>query len=417
LNTIRKEYDVEERARYFKKLKNGGINVYQISESLSLSWSWVQAHLNVFKLPQEVQDAVWSGALSISHVEELEEIIGAGRIDEAADFAKQVMLRRMTRDELRKTLAPATKRIEEERVEAAKKAVSLRGDISLKLEDPREMEKAARALLKEAKQKQEEMLTPKERESRERGREIKRQNLGKVREALEEKVRVKVEQEVRKETASELVKDPEVVRTILRNPQVREVAKQMLMPTESKKEEKELPKHWAEGLATDSAAVQEGKRWAWNAKRIGKVDFFTTSYQGRDLDSLIETWKAVGIKKVIDVRDSPYSQFRPDMNKSNLEKVLPKAGIDYESVPELGVSRSLRDELAKTGDYDALWKKYDVSIKDKYLVDNDKQEILVALDPHEGRLAYLCVERDPTKCHRHRIALNLEKMGWKSFDV
>ena len=87
----------------------------------------------------EIQDAVWGGALSISHIEELEELIGAGRIDEAADFAKQVMLRRMTRDELRKTLEPTTKRIEQERVEAAKKAVSPRGDISLKSEEPREM--------------------------------------------------------------------------------------------------------------------------------------------------------------------------------------------------------------------------------------------------------------------------------------
>jgi ParB/RepB/Spo0J family partition protein len=182
-------------------------------------------------------------------------------------------------------------------------------------------------------------------------------------------------------------------------------------------EEKSPMKHWAEGLATDSPSVQEGKRWEWNAKRMGKVDFFTTSYQGRDLDSLIETWKALGIKKVVDVRDSPHSQFRPEMNKPNLEKMLPKSGIEYENISQLGVPRSLRDELAKTGNYDALWKKYDAGIKDDYLVRKDKQEILLALDPHEGRVAYLCVERDPTKCHRHRIALSLEKMGWRSFDV
>lgn len=425
LNTVREEYDVEERATYFKKLKDGGMNVYQISEGLSLNWNWIQAHLNVFKLPKELREAVWTGQLSISHVEELEELVGAGRIDEAADFAKQVILRRMTRDELRKTLEPTTKRIEEERVEAARKAVSPRGDISLTLEEPRELEKAARALLKEAKKKQDEMLTPKEREALERSREVKKQNLSRARQTLEEKVRAKVEQEVKTERVESLLKDPEVVRRVLKDPSVAKLVQQQterpspISNAGGKPQQKQGYLTLEEPLTTQYQHQRE-----WNLKqlvgkdlsRTGKnfqFDFLTIGYSQKTVEDFVNSLKLARAKILIDVRRKPQSMYKPEFNKDNLSKELSARGIEYIHMPELGIPRELRDEVYEgTTTAKVILDQYEKDVLKNGGLRNLQERV-----KGRGTFVIMCTEVDPTNCHRHKIAEALVEKGMVGYDL
>jgi len=208
LNTIRAGYKTEELAKYFKRLHDEGMTFYQIARDLGIkNDQWVLAHINVFKLPEEIQRDVWEGAVTVSHIMEMESIIGAGLIDETIKYLNEVKLRKLTKEELRETLVPRLQEIERARVEAAKKAVGPRGPISVKLEEPRELEKAAKALLEEAKKKREEALKPEEKAELERKREEKRRRAEQARKALEEKIRAKVEREAEKKAEEKLLGD------------------------------------------------------------------------------------------------------------------------------------------------------------------------------------------------------------------
>ena len=188
----------------------------------------------------------------------------------------------------------------------------------------------------------------------------------------------------------------------------------------------EQPRHWADELEQDPPAVQEGGRIKWNLERIDKMaqslhlppSFYTTSYSGRDMETFIQLMKAGEVGIVYDIRDTPFSQFRPDFNKEALAKALRNVGIEYKHVPELGVKKEIRDELAKSGDYKAFWKKYDDGLKTKEKADAIEQ-LGKTFDEAQGEpFALLCTERDPHKCHRHRLALHLaEKWLVESIDL
>jgi len=178
-------------------------------------------------------------------------------------------------------------------------------------------------------------------------------------------------------------------------------------------EEKPPMKHWADELTQDPMPVQVANWWKWNLDRVGeKFDFFTTHYSQKDLDTFVETLRAAGVGTLIDVRDSPFSQFRPEFNKDGLAKALQGKGIKYEGHPELGVPKEQREKLAKSGNWSALFEWYDKNVVPRLegVLDSRKSK-------NQGLTAFLCVEKDPTKCHRHRIARALEAKGLKSIDL
>lgn len=200
----------------------------------------------------------------------------------------------------------------------------------------------------------------------------------------------------------------------------------VLSGTESVQSLDQLTSHWAEGLEQDPAPIQEANRLKWNIERIENMarklnlppSFYTTSYSGRDVETFVQLMKAAKVGTVYDIRDTPRSQFRPDFNKDAIVKALKAVGIDYKHVPELGVKREVRDELAKSGDYGVFWKKYDDSLRTKEKAQLIEQ-IGESFDDVKGEpFALLCTERDPHKCHRHRLALHLaEKWSVESIDI
>jgi len=177
-------------------------------------------------------------------------------------------------------------------------------------------------------------------------------------------------------------------------------------------EEKSPMKHWADELTQEPMSVQVGNWWKWNLDRIGeKFDFFTTHYSGKDIGTFAETLKANGVKTLIDIRDTPFSQFRPEFNKETLSKTLTGKGIRYLHHPELGVPKEQRDKLAKTGNWSGLFGWYDNNVIPKL------DSVLNSKSPLAKPVAFMCVEKDPQKCHRHRIALELESKKLKSLDI
>jgi len=214
LNAIRESYTTEEKARYFKKLNEEGMTFYQIGKELNVDDQWVLAHINVFKFPEDIQNAVWTGELSISHVQRLEPIIGAN-LEDATKIAREILLRRISVTQTEKLVQDRKETIEKARVEAAKKAIGVMTPIAeVKIETPEEFERVAETLRKEAKKRREETLTPEEKvrieaekrhkkEAKREREEAKRKHQAEERRHLEEDVRKKAEIELQQKLDAE----------------------------------------------------------------------------------------------------------------------------------------------------------------------------------------------------------------------
>jgi uncharacterized protein (DUF488 family) len=118
------------------------------------------------------------------------------------------------------------------------------------------------------------------------------------------------------------------------------------------------------------------------------------------------------IKSLIDIRYSPVSMYRPELSKQNLRKSLEAVGIYYLHSPELGVPKDIRAKAVETGTREVIWEWYDTYIVNKSFSKNLHWFLNI-----EHPCALMCVEADPTECHRHRLFLALEKQGLRGFDL
>ena len=162
-------------------------------------------------------------------------------------------------------------------------------------------------------------------------------------------------------------------------------------------------------LPTESLEDQIFNKTMWNLSRIGDYDFYTVGYEKRTFEQFLSILKARKVATLVDVRRNPVSQYREEFNKEFLTESMRKNGIKYVHRPELGVPSETRRKLEETGDYDWFFKEYD----QKTAPELNKLNLKDFTQP----VAFMCVELDPTKCHRHRIALDLEKRGCQGYDL
>lgn len=162
-------------------------------------------------------------------------------------------------------------------------------------------------------------------------------------------------------------------------------------------------------LPTESLEDQIFNKTMWNLSRIDDYDFYTVGYEKRTFEQFLSILKAKKVASLIDVRRNPISQYREEFNKEFLAESMRKNGIKYVHRPELGVPSEVRRKLEETGDYDWFFKEYD----QKTAPELNKLNLKDFTQP----VAFMCVELDPTKCHRHRIALELEKRGGRGYDL
>jgi uncharacterized protein (DUF488 family) len=166
-------------------------------------------------------------------------------------------------------------------------------------------------------------------------------------------------------------------------------------------------------LPTSSARVRAENKVRWNKTRSpDKADFFTVGYEGRTTEALIESLRTAGVRSVLDIRHTPVSMYRPDLSKSNFQKIVEKAGLEYIHVPQWGVPKPIRARAVESGTRDTIWDWYDAEIVSRFF-DRNLHWFLNLEHP----VAMMCVECDPTECHRHRIFLALERKGLRGYDL
>ena len=118
-----------------------------------------------------------------------------------------------------------------------------------------------------------------------------------------------------------------------------------------------------------------------------------------------------GVERLVDVRELPISR-RRGYAKTALAQAMAEVGIEYVHVKALGNPKPYRD-LYKSGRVDEGRQCYE-----RYLL-TERREALCDLVPllREKRAALMCVEHDPTTCHRTVIVEALRDELGLALDV
>ncbi|MEX1129387.1 MAG: DUF488 domain-containing protein [Vicinamibacterales bacterium] len=167
-------------------------------------------------------------------------------------------------------------------------------------------------------------------------------------------------------------------------------------------------------LPSASVKAQLQGRESWNESRSEHTaDFFTFGYSGRKTDVILAELERAGVRTVVDIRQHAVSMYRPELTKSNFDKLLAARGIAYVHVPDLGVPRDIRAKAIATGSRDVIWDWYDEYVATPAVGRN----LHWFLNSFEVPAALMCTEIDPHECHRHRLSVSLESQGLKGFDL
>jgi uncharacterized protein (DUF488 family) len=119
---------------------------------------------------------------------------------------------------------------------------------------------------------------------------------------------------------------------------------------------------------------------------------YTIGYSSFEIDAFIETLKKHKINAVVDVRSSPYSQYKSDFNRELLEEYLKKNHISYVFLGEECGARVSDNSCYINGKVDyALVAKTN-------LFKTGIQRLLNGAEKYS--LALMCAEKDPITCHR-----------------
>ena len=176
------------------------------------------------------------------------------------------------------------------------------------------------------------------------------------------------------------------------------------MPTAAQRPLK-LPTNPARVRATNKALFNE-------ARSIENADFYTVGYEGRTTGQLFQILCSAGVQSIVDIRHTPLSRFRPELSKTNLRKLAQKRGLSYYHLREWGVPHDIRAKALGAKTRGAIWEWYDEAVVDRFFQKNLHWFLNL-----EHPVALMCVEADPTECHRHRIFDALEQHGLRGFDL
>ncbi len=135
---------------------------------------------------------------------------------------------------------------------------------------------------------------------------------------------------------------------------------------------------------------------------------YAIGHSTRPLDKFVEILQAHEIALLVDIRTIPKSRHNPQFNAESLETELPKNKIAYRHMKELGGLRHASKDSINTGWENASFRGYaDYMQTDEFA---NAVESLIRL-ANEHRLAIMCAEGNPFRCHRSLVADALTVRG------
>jgi uncharacterized protein (DUF488 family) len=135
---------------------------------------------------------------------------------------------------------------------------------------------------------------------------------------------------------------------------------------------------------------------------------FTVGHSNRGLDDFIQLLTAHGVEYLADVRTVPRSRRNPQFNGDTLPDVLIAYGITYQHFPGLGGWRKPRPDSPHRGLTSPGFRGY----ADYMETPEFERAVQALIDlARRYRLAYMCAEALPWRCHRWLLSDALTVRG------
>jgi uncharacterized protein (DUF488 family) len=135
---------------------------------------------------------------------------------------------------------------------------------------------------------------------------------------------------------------------------------------------------------------------------------FTIGHSTRSLEEFVDLLSHHGVTALVDVRTVPSSRRMPHFAKAALERSLPQHGVRYIHMPELGGLRKAKPDSINTGWRNVSFRGYaDYMQTDEFWAGIERLESMAA----QSRVAIMCAEAVPWRCHRSLIADALTVRG------
>jgi uncharacterized protein (DUF488 family) len=127
----------------------------------------------------------------------------------------------------------------------------------------------------------------------------------------------------------------------------------------------------------------------------------TIGHSTHPIAEFMDILHAHGVEMVVDVRTIPKSRHNPQFNRDSVAGSLEEAGIAYRHMPALGGLRRPRPDSPNTG-----WRNLSFRGYADYMQTREfgaaLEELMELARRH--RLAVMCAESVPWRCHRSLIA-------------
>ena len=128
---------------------------------------------------------------------------------------------------------------------------------------------------------------------------------------------------------------------------------------------------------------------------------FTIGHSTLPIDRFLALLRTFGIERLVDIRTVPRSRHNPQFNADALAGALAGSRVDYMPMPSLGGLRHPRKDSPNTGWRNESFRGYADYMQTPAFA--DALEKLIAAG-REKRVAIMCAEALPWRCHRSLVA-------------
>ena len=141
---------------------------------------------------------------------------------------------------------------------------------------------------------------------------------------------------------------------------------------------------------------------------------FTVGHSTLPIDRFLGLLRTYGIERLADIRTVPRSRHNPQFNADALADALTASGIDYLSMATLGGLRRARKDSPNTGWRNESFRGFADYMQTPAFA--DALEKLIAAS-REKRIAIMCAEAVPWRCHRSLVADALMIRGVPAIEI
>ena len=128
---------------------------------------------------------------------------------------------------------------------------------------------------------------------------------------------------------------------------------------------------------------------------------YAIGHSTRTINEFIEILQAHSITMLADIRTIPKSRHNPQFNGDQLKKSLEGEGIAYVHFRELGGLRKARKDSVNTGWQNASFRGFADYMQTREFASAVRKLMQSA---KQGRVAIMCAEGNPFRCHRSLVA-------------